>query len=274
MNHKINLIFVFCLLFFVLNCGGESKFEEVKSGRLRFVKTLRYGLVGTHGSKGWYVSDRKFFVNDKNWSPENVDVKEDVSYCEPSPNESLELLKCESYSGSKGSVFILRFNGENPEWIKASDAPYGRGNNFGEWTGKGRWLLFRKYFFNVETSEKKEIKDLPSDPGEYFRAASPDLRTIVFEETCYPADEGRKGNEQICKDSNERHTKGLAGYLLIDAETGKREMFELKKDKFDWLFWDRKDFATRAEWLAFFQSKFVWEKDKSGKYKLIAPTNL
>src|SRR5213592_1150968 len=87
------------LLFTILGCNlfAASKTEEVKSGRLKYVETLKYGAVGTHGSQGWYVSDRKFYVGGKKWSPEKMDVNEAMAGCEADPNEAIEALKCNSF---------------------------------------------------------------------------------------------------------------------------------------------------------------------------------
>lgn len=112
-----------------------------------------------------------------------------------------------------------------PEWLTASDAEY-RAETMGGWLSDGRWLLFRDYYFNVMSSERRPIKSLPEDPGEYFRAAAPDLKTIVFEEYCFtrrydlPKDELRDEiiNQQ-CELSNQHLSKVIVAFWLIDAET-------------------------------------------------------
>lgn len=273
--------FVFVIFLLGAWCGGESKTEAIKSGRLQFVKTLRYGSVGTHGSKGWYVSNRRFIVNGKSWSPENIDVNEDISGCEASPNDKVEVLKCTSFARLKESVYILRMNGEKAEWITASDAEYDRGSNLGAWTNEGRWLLFRKYLFNVETSEKKLVRSLPEDPEKYFRTASPNLKTIVYREQSFVVrddlPQGAAREEEMKRQwrlADEHLAKNIAAFWMIDAETGAVEIFEIEKDKFDWLDWDQNRFPGYREWLTFFQKHFVWEKDRNGKYKLVVPANL
>lgn len=264
------------LLALVLACGpSKSKTQEFKSGRLKYVETLHYGSVGSHGSQGWYVSDRNFYVNEKRWSPDGIKVS-DIAGCEPSPNTSVEALKCYSFADLKELVFVLRMKNDSPEWVTVSDAAYGSGDNLGEWVGDGRWLLFRDYYFNVSTSERKPVKGLPDDPGKYFRAASPDLKTIIYEEYCFttrfdlPADKPRdKEIERQCKLSNEHIDKGIKAFWLIDAETGDVKILELKKQKFPML--DRsKDLAERR-WLETFQKMLVWEKDKDGKDRLAYP---
>jgi hypothetical protein len=170
---KINFILPFVILLLAaLGCDKTSETETEKSGRLQFVKKLRYGSVGTHGSQGWYVNDRYFKVNDKDWSPEGIKVK-DISRCEASPNEAVEALKCSSFAGAKEVWFILRMKADQPEWITAPATG-------GEWVGDGRWLLFIDSYFNVETSEQRKIKNLPDLPKDYFRAASPDMKTMAI----------------------------------------------------------------------------------------------
>jgi len=265
------------LLLVVLACGGKTDTEEVKSGRLKFVETLKYGSVGTHGSQGWYVSDRNFYVNGESWSPSGIKVK-DIAGCDSSPNQAVEALKCYDFQDQKESVHILRMKADKPEWVTASDADYRGGKNLGEWVGEGHWLIYKDYYFNVETSEKRNIKGLPDFPEEYYRATSPDLGTIVYEETGFntrydlpPGADLEKERAKQYKLFYEHIDKGIAGFWLIDANTGKVTLLELKKEKYDWLRWDQKKFHSRSDWLAYFQKQLVWEKDKSGKYQLAYP---
>lgn len=275
---KLNPFFAMMLLLFViLACGGKTKTEEVKSGRLKFVEVLKYGSVGTHGSQGWYVSDRNFYVNGGSWSPDGIKAK-DIAGCDSSPNKAVEALKCYDFEHQKESVHILRMNADKPEWVTASDADYRGGKNLGEWVGDGHWLIFIDYYFNVETSEKSKIKGLPDFPESYFRATSPDLGTIVYEETCFiprydlsPDVPLEKERDKQCKLNQEHIDKGIAGFWIIEAKTGKVTILELKKEKYDWLYWNQKTFHSRSDWLDYFQEQLVWEKDKNGKYQLVYP---
>lgn len=282
MNGALNL-FIFCvILLSVFGCGGEKKLVEIKSGRLKYVKEIEHGPVGTHGSKGWFVADRRIYVDDKLWKPENIDVKEDIFDCEASPNAALEILKCESLAGRKNTVYILRMNNDQPEWVTAYEVPYERDDSSGEWADAGRRLLFKDFLFNAQTSEKRAIKLLPEDPRKAYRAVSPDLKTIVFEEKCFftrpdlPLDsETRRGEiEKQCAAADQRRARGIAGFRLIDAETGTVEIFELKSDQFDWLEWNRERFPARRDWLLYFERQIVWEKDKTGKYRIVRPAEL
>jgi hypothetical protein len=260
----------------VLACGAsKTETREIKSGRLKYVETLGYGSVGSHGSQGWYVSDRNFYVNEKRWTPDASKVK-DIAGCEPSPNTSVEALKCYSFADSKEAVFVLRMINDKPDWVTASDASYGSGDNLGEWAGEGRWLLFKDYYFNVSTSERREIKGLPEYPGKYFRAASPDLKTIIYEEYCFtarfdlPNDKARDQEiERQCKLSNEHIAKGKIAFWLIDAGTGEVKILELKKQNFPML--NRSTNRAEREWLEHFQKLLVWQKDKNGRDRLAYP---
>ena len=261
----------------ILACGTSSKTEELKSGRLKYVETLKYGPAGVHGQPGWYVTDRNFYVNEKRWSPDGIKVK-DIAGCEASPNASVEALKCYSFADSKEAVFILRMNHDQPEWVTASDALYGSGDNLGEWVGEGHWLLFTDYYFNVATSERKAIKGLPDDPGKYFRGASPDLKTVIYEEYCFTTrfdlPPGKPRDEEIekqCKLSNEHVAKRIIALWLIDTETGDMKILELKKEKYPAL--DRSNNHKEREWLKNFQDMLVWEKDKNGRDRLAYPSD-
>ncbi|HMH42952.1 MAG TPA: hypothetical protein VK557_05680 [Pyrinomonadaceae bacterium] len=270
-------IAVTILLGTVLACAQSTDKEESKSGRLNFVKTLKYGNVGTHGSQGWYVSDRNFYVNGKHWSPPDIKVA-DIAGCKASPNTSVEALKCYSFADSKEAVFVLRMKDDTPEWITVSDAPYGSGDNLGEWVGDGKWLLFRDYYFNVSTSERKPVKGLPDDPGKYFRAASPDLKTVIYEEYCFttrldlPQDAKRDAEiEKQCHQSNDHIAKGIIAFWLIDTETGNVKLLELKKETYPSL--DRSKTGTESGFNGTFVKMLVWKQDHSGKDQLVYPTS-
>jgi hypothetical protein len=277
-SHFSSALSLGILLALVLACSWfKSKTEEHKSGRLNYVETLKYGSVGTHGSQGWYVSDRNLYVNGRRWRPNGIKM-EDIARCEPSPNASVEALKCYSFADSKEAVFVLHMTNDKPEWATVSDAPYGSGDNLGEWVGGGRWLILKDYYFNVATRLRKPIKGLPEYPGKYFRAASPDLKTIIYEEYCFtnrfdlPRDKTRdKEIEKQCKLSNEHSDKGVMAFWLIDAETGDMKILELKKEKYPTL--NRSSNLTEREWLENFQKMLVWETDRNGKDRLVYPNN-
>ena len=262
------------LMFVVLGCG-ESKTDEVKSGRLKYVETLKYGSVGTHGSQGWYVNDREFFVNGKRWSPDGIKTA-DIADCYNSPNEKVEALKCYSYIDLKQQIYVLRMKNDQPEWLKISDA--GGDSDSGIWVGEGHWLLFKDFYFNIETSERKEIKGLPAYPKDNFMAASPDLETIIYEESClmslYDSETREKIPNKLLDERCQKHYdsgiyKGVAAYWLIDTKTGGVKILELKEDEYPSL--KRGIDIPAGSRESNFKKMLVWEKDKNGKDQLIAP---
>lgn len=264
----------------ILGCNpfGRSKTEEIKSGRLKYIETLRYGRVGTHGSSGWYVDDREFSVNGKNWSPTGIDVDDEIGGCEASPNETVEAIKCYSFKDGKEIAYVLRLKDDKPVWEDAYKDEYikGGGDNLGEWFNDGKSLIFKDFFYNVQTGEKQEIKGLPDYPSDYFRAVSPDLKTVLFQGSCFNsnvklAEEVKKTAERIC-DERERLSKNKLEVLwIIEAETGKSKLVEVSRDKYDWLVWDSNTTRARNDWLKAFQNRIVWEKDSSGKYQMVFP---
>lgn len=286
MSHK-NLKYktLFCAAFILLLCAAgscnffaASKTEEIKSGRLKFVKTLRYGNVGTHGSQGWYVSNQNFHVNDTKWSPEGIDVNDAIANCEADPNEAIEALKCYSFANSKETVYLLRMTGDQPDWATANGDDYmkGRGNNLGEWVNDGKSLIFKDFIYTVQTGEKQEIKNAPGYPETHFRAVSTDLKTIVyqgdsFESYVEVSDEVKKNLDKIRADRQKPVKDRLEILWLIEASTGEIKLIELSPDKYDWLIWNQDKIRSRRDWLNFFQKHLVWEKDKNGKDQLVYP---
>lgn len=279
--NPLNLSILFAvLLFTIVGCipFGRSKTEEIKSGRLKFIKTLRYGKAGVHGGNGWYVDDREFSVNDRSWSPQGIDVNDEIGDCEASPNETIEALKCYSFKNSKETVYVLRMKDDKPDWTVAYQDEYikGGGNSLGEWIDGGRSLIFKDFFYTVQTGEKQEIKGLPDYPSNYFRAVSPDLKTILYQGFCFNShveltEEVRKTTDQTCRERERFINNKLEVLWIIEAETGKTKLVEVSRDKYDWLIWNREKFSSQREWLDFFQKQVVWGKDKDGKYRLVFP---
>ena len=254
---------------------AKTRKDEHQSGRLNFVENLKYGPAGVHGQPGWYVTDKHIYVSGWRWAPP---IKmDDIARCEPSPNPSVEALKCYSFADLKESAFVLHMKDDKPEWVTASEMSYGSGDNLGEWVGDGRWLLFRDYYFNVTTSERRPIKGLPEDPGKYFRATSPDLKTIIYEEYCFvgradlPQNASREQTiHDQCELANQHSKKGELAFWLIEAETGAVKILELSKQKYPSLI--RGDDRTPHQWTEDFRQMLKWEKDPSGKDRLVYPT--
>ncbi len=273
---KLNsLLPLLVLPLFAVGCfWGEKKTEIHQSGRLQYIEYLRFGPAGTHGSEGWYVNDREITVNGYRRIPTEIDIKNTT--CEESPNQAVEALKCSSYKDMKKVIYIIRMKGDEPELVTASAQEFNKADDSGKWSDDGRWLIFRNYFFNVETSEKREIKGLPDTPDKYFIAASPDLETIVFRDFCYDFardDSGKVVNmaeyQKQCDKFQQRQKDGIAAFWLIEAKTGKAKILELKVK--DYPFAENEHEFLPVKWLTEFKSKLVWEKDENGKDRLVYP---
>ncbi len=272
---NLTLFLSLWILFFGIGCSSKTDYETVQSGRLKFIKTLKYGSVGTHGSQGWYVSERNFYVNDRSWKPEGIDVNDNLISCESSPNREVEALKCESPANLKEWTFVLRMKDDKPEWMVASESPYDKGKNYGEWTGDGKWLLFFDSLFNVETFEKREVKGLPSAPEDHFRAVSPDLEKIIYQGDCFSggnlSEEVERRRKRTC-DNHDDYFKNKTEVLwIIEAKTGETKLLELSREKYDWLVWDKNKFQDQQKWKDFYLQQIIWGKDPDGKYQLVSP---
>ncbi|MEO6284357.1 MAG: hypothetical protein ABIN80_04215 [Dyadobacter sp.] len=267
-----HLVAFLLMLLLTWSCG-ESKTEAEKSGRLQYVKILKYGAAGTHGGQGWYVDDRILTVDDKEWKPSEIRA-EDISGCHASPNQTVEALNCHSFVGGRSRALILRIRNGKPEVVLASDDNISNGNNLGEWVGDGHWLLFTNYFFNVETSERVRILGLPDDPENHFVAASPDLKTIIYRETGfdtrYDLPPPRESQDAEIKEQYDLFydhiKKGIVAFWLIDAPSGKTRLLELNTKKYPALVR-----TSDHSWLNNFRKMMIWKKDKDGKDQLIYP---
>lgn len=277
MNSNFYLAFAF-LIVAALGCGGKTGLREHISGRLNYVEKLKYGSVGTHGSQGWYVSDRYFKVNGQSWTPPGIKL-DDIANCDPSPNEAVEALKCYSFANLRESVYLLRINNVKPDWQIVTVQEYCGGKNLGQWTGEGRWLIFKDYFFNVETLEKREIKGMPDYPYDHFLATSPDLKTIVLEESTFDAGFDLPPNADRDEEIKKRYKtfydhieKGIAAFWLLDVFSGDVKILEIKADKYDWLKRDSNGGISRVDWVKRFRESLRWEKDETGRDRLVFPS--
>lgn len=261
----------------MLGCNllGETKTTERHRGRLKFVETLRYGNVGTHGSKGWYVINKEFYFNEQKISP-----PEEMDGCDASPNETVEAFNCYVFKESRVLVYVVRNKDDKPDWIKIYDdeSIKSSGKNLGEWADEidGKWLIFKDFLFNILSDEKREIKGLPDYPENHFRAVSPDLNTIVYEGSCFygftdAPEPLKKLREKKCQETEKLYPNKLINLWLIDVKTGEAKFIEVSREKYDWLIWEQEKYSARKDWLKLFQQKLTWEKDQNGKFQLVFP---
>ncbi len=274
-NYLQNLVcLVTVCIFLISSCGRKTELKEYKSGRLNFVETLKFGSVGTHGSQGWYVNDRRFFVNGRSWKPVGINVDDTIGGCETTPNETVEALKCYGFSDLNETVFILRMENDKPDWQILSQQKYESGKNLGEWAGDGKYIIFKDLLYNIEKNERTEIKGLPDYPRDAFRGTSPDLEKIVYQGDCFYGGnvsvEVERRRNQTCDNFTDNRKKKIEVLWIIEAETGETKLLKSSVDKYDWLVWNQDKFRTKSDWLGYFNRQLVWEKDKDGKYQLVS----
>ncbi len=237
---NLAILFAFWLLL-TLGCGdgNGSKENKVERGRLKFAVN-------------------KFYVNGKKWSPEgDKDFADKVNWCDTSPNPQVEILRCPGSSGNYETTYILRMKDDKPETQKIDEGLPSI------WTGEdGHWLLFSKFYVNVETGEKIDIKLVPFNDGREKNVyplivvgVSPDLKTIVELPSDYSAKDRADDAVPI---------------WIIDVETGKVDERKVSLTKYRWLTKSalpRDDIQPPSE----ASKHFVWERGADGRDKLIVP---
>lgn len=257
------------------NMFSETKTFEKQRGRLKFVETLCYGSVGSHGSQGWYSVNKEFYFNER-----KVSLPEEMDGCDASPNETVEAFNCYVFKELRVMAYVVRIKDDKADSIKIYDdeAINSNGKNLGEWADEtdGNWLIFKDFLFNVLNDEKREIKGLPDYPADYFRAVSPDLETIVYEGSCFygfpDAPEPLKElREKKCQETEKLYPNKLINLWLTDVKTGEAKFIVLSREKYHWLIWEQEKYPARKDWLKLFQQKLTWEKDQNGKFQLVFP---
>lgn len=240
---NLSLLIIICI-FFVAGCGGSSsKYSSgVKRGRLEY----NYG----------------FWVNGNKWSPENdANLTNRINWCDTSPNPKVEIIRCFSdASENYRYTYILRMKDDKPELTKLEE---GLGSVWVD--DDGRWLLFRKFYYNVETTERKEVKGMPwsddpnsSAPVQYVIAISPDMKTVVAVLDSVPYVETTFRSLKL---------------RLIDTETGTFEDRKVNFSENTWLH-DHENPHDDFQPPPSPSKKFVWEKGTDGRDKIKVPALL
>jgi hypothetical protein len=265
-----NLILLFaCWLFLTLGCGssssgGDSSNErKTERGRLKFV----ISATSIHSNTtSYYRSVRSsFYVDGKEWSPAGDEKFADkFDSCDTSPNREVEILRCLSGFGeSPKATYILRMKNDKPE-IKKIEA----GNECTWIDEDGRWLLFKKLYYNIETDEQIEVKGMPfaddehsSSPVQYVLGVSPDKKTVVTIFNSIPRTEVKNGKEG---------TEKFLTLWIVDTESGVMEKRKVSFTKNPWLE-DHKqpydDIVPPPET----SKSFVWKRGADGKDKMVVP---
>jgi hypothetical protein len=265
-----NLAILFVVgLFLTLGCGGSSSggdgANERKSerGRLKFV----ISATSIHSkTRSFYRSVQSgFYVDGKEWAPEGEpDFAERFESCDTSPNPEVEILRCPSGFGEEPkATYILRIRNEKPE-IKKIEA-----GNDGAWIDEdGRWLLFRKLYYNIETDERIEVKGMPfaddpygSSPVVYVLGVSPDKKTVVTNFDSLPRTEVKNGKEG---------TEMFLTLWIVDAEAGTVDKRKVSFTKNPWLV-DHQQPENDIVPPSAAGKNFVWKRGADGKDKLVVP---
>ena len=273
---KINmnnlLILVVIGLFLVIGCGGSSdtgapygddpNARKIERGRLKFV--ISATSIHTKTTSIYRSVHSQFYVDGKEWSPDGEpEFAEKFEMCDSSPNLNLEVLLCSSGFGeAPQSTYILRMKNDKPEVVKIE-----AGNDFTWIDDDGRWLIFKKLFYNIETDEKIEFNGMPfpdevnSSPRTSLRAVSPDKKTIVTNFGDSPRTETKNGKEG---------TEKFVTLWIVDTEKGEFEKRKVSFTKNPWLNDHKqpeKDFIPPPETYR----HFVWKKDADGRDRLVVP---
>ncbi len=255
---------------------SPSQQETEKSGRLEFVKTLKYGSVGTHGSKGWYVSNREFRVNGRGWAPPDFDVNEDIGSCEADPVQEIEALRCSGFANFKEASYVLTMRDDKPVWTVPFLGEH-NGKSKGEFADDGRSLVFKDYLFDIATGSKQPVLGAPDYAEDDFRSLSPDRQVIVYQGCCFLKIEGDSDalvelKSKTWAKSQLRENKGTEYLWVIETATGHVDILELRTYQYEWLVWNQDRFHTRREWIEFYRQKLVWQKDDAGRYRPVPIT--
>lgn len=92
---------------------------------------------------------------------DDKDFADKINWCDTSPNPNVEILRCPGGPFNYDVTYILRMKNDKPEVQKINEGLPSI------WTGEdGHWLLFKKYYVNVETVEKISFKVYPHNGGE------------------------------------------------------------------------------------------------------------
>ena len=255
-------------LFLVIGCDGTSSGEssnerKVERGRLKFVVSAT--SIHTNTRSIFRSVHSQFYVDGKEWSPEGEpDFAERFEGCNTSPNPNVEIIECFSGFGEEPkATYILRMKNDKPE-IKKIVA----GNDSTWIDDDGRWLLFRKLYYNIETDEQIPVKgmpfadyDPPASPVTYVRGISPDKKTVAAILNSIPRTETQNGKEG---------TEEFITLWIVDTETGVTDKRKVSFTKNPWLN-DHKQPYDDIVPPPVTIKKFVWKKNADGKDVLVVP---
>lgn len=268
--NNLSILFV-GWLFLTIGCGGspggsdgdDPNARKTERGRLKFV--ISATSIHTKTRSIYRSVHSRFYVDGKEWSPEGEkDFAERFESCDTSPNRTVEILRCASGFGEEPrSTYILRMKNDQPE-IKKIEA----GNSSAWIDDDGRWLLFKKLYYNVETDERIEVKGMPfaddpygSSPVQYVLGVSPDKKTVVTNFDSLPRTEIKNGKESAEK---------FLTLWIVDTEAGVVEKRKVSFTKNPWLIDHQQPFDDILPPSAAGKN-FVWKRGADGRDKLVVP---
>ncbi|HEY2847144.1 MAG TPA: hypothetical protein VGI80_04950 [Pyrinomonadaceae bacterium] len=229
-------------------------------------KTVRSRLKIAKGLHSLRIGDKyqyrdvtqTIFFNDKPWAPaDDPKLADRIGWCDTSPDPNLEMLRCFGDATEKyATTYIVRVRNDQPEVKKIDDSG-------SLWIDSdGRWLLFGRSFYNVETDETIPVKGMPfiddptgSRPIQYVLGVSPDKKTVI-------------GSYDLAVSDQDKDP--MVKLFVIDVENGKSEIRLVSLKKYPWLrdHEDPRDDVIPPPATA---TKFVWKKDDKGRDVLVVP---
>jgi hypothetical protein len=229
-------------ILFVIAAGCTSRSIETSSGRLAFAKDV---------SPTPRSVTQMFLFDGKVWAPpEDKNLADRTRWCDASPNPKVEALRC--YADDGKSTFVITVAGSTPQ-VKTFDEPLGSA-----WVDDdGKWILFHKRFFNVETREELPVSGLSGDfvIANVLLGVSPDKRTALFGFSL-----GASGPK----------SSPYYGLEMVDLGSGVSTKKKVDRAKYPWVVPDDK--ATFAPDERRAASKHVeWRKDDTGKDVVAVP---
>lgn len=268
--NNLSILFV-VWLFLTLGCGGSTgsgdgdsaNERKIERGRLKFV--ISATSIHTNTTSIFRSVHSSFYVNGKEWAPEgDKDFAEKFDMCETSPNPNVEILVCYSGFGEEPkATYVLRMKNDKPDLIKIE-----AGNQCTWIDDDGRWLLFKKLYYNVETDEQIEVRGMPfaddkssSSPVQYVLGTSPDKKTVVTIFDSIPRTETKNGKEG---------TEKFLTLWIVDTEAGVVDKRKVSYTKNPWLSEYKppeKDFVYPPP----ASKHFVWKKGADGRDVMVVP---
>ena len=262
--NNLSILFV-VWLFLTLGCGGSATSGNLpgdnpnerknERGRLKFVVTAT--SIHTDTRSIYRNTTRRLYIDGKEWSPDgDKEFADQLDWCDSSPNPEVEVLRC--FGTDFRSTYILRLKDNKPDLQKIDE---GVGSVWLD--DDGRWILFSKLYYNIETGEKIAVKGLTdsdsggitSAPVQYVVGISPDKKTVVGILDSIPREEG---------------AEKFLTLWLFDTETGSLEKRKVSFTKNPWLT-DYKEREKDFQPPPVSSKKFVWKRGADGKDKLVVP---